>query len=300
MNLKKYLGGYHRLFACILSLFVAAFFSSMSYATEGHEHNGDHEHNGGHGKPDQFKFIQGEVSTGANIMLGEPISEFPQPWGRLAESVVGVYNPDGENPFPLTPSTPLDSILASSVPQPLIDEFPLTSPHNVPLHETLTSVTPSLELGTLPENSDAAVDEASSSRQPVTLGDWLAASGMMEIKCFEDGAAKLEMKVEGLIPNGLYTLWQTRGTSDGSIAAVPAGGIPNVLVPNETGEATYSRDMGVCPLVENDGEPVIMYELAYHSDARIHGGVPDLPTLGFPFGWGTHTQITFPVRLEGD
>ena len=250
----------------------------------------------GHSKKER-QVIKGSATTGANILLGEPVYTFPDPWGEIAIPVVGEYNPNGVDPFPLTPSTSNDAVLASRVADFLQVAFPLAEPHNVPLSETLTAIDGNLNLGEVPSMEDAGINEASSARPAVTLGDWLQAEGKMHIKCNEDGA-KLTMRVKHLIPGGLYSLWQTRGTVSGGLAAVPAGGIPNFIVPDENGKAVYKRNMTHCPLNTGDSdEPVLMYELAYHSDSRVHGAVPDLPDMGYGFGWSTHTQLTFPVLL---
>jgi hypothetical protein len=134
------------------------------------------------------------------------------------------------------------------------------------------------------------------------LGEWLKAKGNARLTCYDDGTAEVEMNFEGLIENGLYSIWATYGDPDtGGFAPVPLGGTPNIIVPGSEGEAKYKRYLNDCPLTLVEGEkPLLLVEVAYHSYGMVYGAVADLPGLGYPFGLTTHTQINFPVNIVGN
>ncbi len=108
------------------------------------------------------------------------------------------------------------------------------------------------------------------------------------------------MTLKGLVKNGLYSVWATYGDPDsGGFAPAPLGGTPNIIVPGSEGKAKFVRVLNGCPLTPQAGErPLLLIEVAYHSDGMIYGGVADLPDAGYPFGLTTHTHINFPVIIE--
>ena len=110
--------------------------------------------------------------------------------------------------------------------------------------------------------------------------------------CNEDGPAMVEIRFRGLIENGVYSVWATYGDPETErLAPMPLGGTPNIIVPGPRGKATFKRFLNDCPLTPAPGDrPLLLIEVAYHSDGMVYGGAADLPNAGFPFGLTTHTD----------
>lgn len=128
---------------------------------------------------------------------------------------------------------------------------------------------------------------------PVTEEEWTAVSGTARVECTESGT-EVSVQMDGLIPNGVYSLWLHRfrypgfdpaaptrnrkgsgclGASDGSenwwVASVDGTGGLSVTV--ERGELSMGGYASGCLLSST-------YELqvigAYHADGRTWGPVP--------------------------
>lgn len=136
---------------------------------------------------------------------------------------MGVYNPDGDQPLPITPDTPMDAVLATIVDPELnvvfpgaLDAFPPNPDGiNVPLRDVgtwttglinhLNSDEPLVDRSrvSLPFDVDAQIatqaQSGTLSSDSITLGDWLKASGKMTIRCKPEDHAKLSIKVKATI-----------------------------------------------------------------------------------------------------
>jgi len=125
------------------------------------------------------------------------------------------------------------------------------------------------------------------SPNPITFGDWIkGGDSKLKIKVFKNGMSKVKMKIKGLLPNSLYGVWQFNqaGGPPG-----PFGGIPNIIVTDDEGNATMKRKLPF-----NVNEIVDSLILVYHSDHRIYGGTPSLVrTQGGP---DIHFQLKFDVK----
>jgi hypothetical protein len=290
MNIKKPL--LNSIYFVIYALLMAVFFTTPSFA-------------GDEGKSRKHKkvlSIQGVVATGANTFLGEPFWDFGSPWGMLTFSSMGGYNAEGDEPFTLTPDTPHNMILASQVDPKLLALFVTKVPQNIPLRQNYSMINGSGDRGQLPPVTAVAGSEQSKSlpNDPITLGKWMNAKAKAKFICKKDGTAKVKMRFTGLVENGLYSVWATYGDpATGGLAPVPLGGTPNIIVPGSKGKAKFERVLNDCPLTPKAGEkPLLLIEVAYHSDGMVYGGVADLPDTGFPFGLTTHTHINFPVIID--
>jgi len=139
--------------------------------------------------------------------------------------------------------------------------------------------------------SQAAPDQP----DPITLGDWLKASGNMRVSCEEDGTAEIKIKVHDLIPHRAYTVWAMWHLSDGRIFPQPFGGAPNGYITDEEGEAEYERTLNFCPLeaarngIDNNRLLSIITHL--HSDHVLYGAVPTPSGAGLPPGTVGHMQL---------
>jgi len=164
----------------------------------------------------------------------------------------------------------------------------------------------------LPFQSDAPIAsqaKADSSSEPITLQDWLKASGEMEFHCRENGTASLQIKVKDMVPNRAYTVWAMWHLADGRIFPQPFGGAPNAYITDNEGNASLKRELNFCPQdvaqngIENNRLLSIITHL--HSDHIIYGGVPVPTATGFPPGTVGHMQLewNFPgvgIRLIHD
>lgn len=108
------------------------------------------------------------------------------------------------------------------------------------------------------------------------------AKGWMHIRCKSDGSAKVNLRFENLIPNGVYSLWAfwnttPPGASQAKTVPLPFGGIPNVMIPDGRGMASFKRELASCPKdVSTDGSIMLFIDLAYHSDSNLSGTFPQI------------------------
>lgn len=271
----------------IILLIVLVIFTTAIYADKGHvEHK---------------RLIWAENANGANTYLGETLWRFPEPVGEFTVISSGALNPDGELALPLTKDMPGNTVIVSKVDEKVesgIGQFH----ENIPLRMVPTYVDADFNRGELKSILDVNQDQLGQSlpNDTITIDSWGKAKGAMRVKCLRDGTATVKMRFWNLIPNALFTVWQTHGTPDGGLGATPLGGAPNVLVPDTKGKATFERTLNSCPFTTQEGtNPVLLYEIAFHSDALVYGGLPDSAKLGLEFGRQTHTILNFPIKIDG-
>ncbi|MGH8628926.1 MAG: hypothetical protein ACREYC_27960, partial [Gammaproteobacteria bacterium] len=202
--------------------------------------------------------IKGIGSTGVNERCGEPVFSLPPPLPPdFRGALVGEFDPTpgAVAAIPLTPTNCDKNILLASTTDPVFldaTRVPDADPRikNIPLRDAFVTVTRDgvrasiPRLGALPPNPIPPVK--SEPNDPITLGTWLKARGHMTITCKEDGSARVRARFEKLIPNGVYTmwgLWKTTppGAPGPMLVPFPLGGVPNSLVPDEDGDATFKR-----------------------------------------------------------
>jgi hypothetical protein len=151
MTIKKHLRGSNYFLASAILVFTATTFSGTSFAMG--EQNGQ-EHT-----------VDGVVGTGANILGDQPYWDFGGPWGVLTFSAVGGFNPDGNDPMPLTQDTPLDTVLVSLVDDKILDEigYDTAAPQNTPLRQNYTAINGAGDRGELPAVTEVKGYEQSKS-----------------------------------------------------------------------------------------------------------------------------------------
>ena len=271
--------------------------------------------------------IQGKPVTGINEFCGSPVFSLPLPSPlppTLRATNLGQYNPGGALPFPLsstncsdditvTTTTDLDFLAAAGIPDvnPGLKNIPLRQNFVITGQDGSRSMVPSLRQ--VPGN--ALPPTASNPDNPITLGKWLNTKGRVHIVCKANGKATIDATFRNLIPNGVYSMWGVWTTPPPGppIVPVPLGGIPNALVPDQHGEASFFRELASCPLdVTQDGSVMMFISLAYHSDSDLNGAEPELgavptvfhPPVGNSFtstlvpGVATHDAIEFPVNVD--
>jgi len=266
------------------------------------------DHN--HGR--KFK-INGVAVTGINDFCGLPVASLPVPAGlppTIRATNLGEYDPDGALPIPLSPTNCRDDIViatstdtaflaAAGIPDidPRLKNLPLREVPVVAGVDGKRRVLPPLSV--VPGN--ALPPTKSDPNDTLTLGDWLSARGRLHLRCKADGTARVRIRFRNLVPNGVYTMWGVYNTTppespSAQIVPVPLGGVPNVIIPDSRGRATYIRDLSSCPKdVTEDGSRMMFMTMAYHSDANVSGAVPEIgaaPTQ-FVAEDGTEFSSTF-------
>ena len=142
----------------------------------------------------------------------------------------------------------------------------------------------------------------------ITLGEYNMVSGWADVKCIKKGT-HVVVHLQGLIPNGVYTIWVLTFKSPGFNPTLPnpfinlngngALGAPdgsqNAFKAGSDGTAELSVIMPAESLSNFGSVPNCLgdvYEThivaAYHSDQLTHGGSPGNPAtwvvqFGFPF-----------------
>ncbi|MEO1140265.1 MAG: hypothetical protein AAFW87_12500 [Pseudomonadota bacterium] len=125
----------------------------------------------------------------------------------------------------------------------------------------------------------------------LTLGEWLGASGSGHYHV-EDGQGHLTVEFEGLVPNGIYTLWHffmVNGQTDPFIGTfdLPAGaldGSQSVFIADADGSATFDQSFDTT--LQLSGEQLTAgLAVNWHSDGNTYGVLPG------DFGQNAHIQL---------
>ncbi len=125
----------------------------------------------------------------------------------------------------------------------------------------------------------------------LTLGEWLGASGSGTYSC-ENGEGRLQLTFDGLVPDGVYTLWHYFvawpptepfiGTYD-----LPVGsrdGAQADLIADANGAASYDQTFKPC--LQLSGEHLAAgIAVNWHSDGKTYGVEPG------EFGHNAHIQL---------
>ncbi|MEO0425448.1 MAG: hypothetical protein AAF184_24150 [Pseudomonadota bacterium] len=248
--------------------------------------------------------IDGIVETGLNRFLGEPIVDWGGELGTFGANFLGEYDPSSDLPLPLTAATPGYALLATNIDREFQEvmfgqppETLDTSGENLPLREAFLQAGPSVfERAQVSGHADAQPYTLSRSEPntQISLDDWTAGEGRMRIRCRADGTASMRVRFEHLVPNGVYTLWHFY-VGDAGPGVLPAGGVPNVFVPDAQGNGRFVRELSYCPTAADS--PTLAYLLAYHVDGAAYGGFPDAPLEHLYGGVVTVEQLIFPVNV---
>jgi hypothetical protein len=129
----------------------------------------------------------------------------------------------------------------------------------------------------------------------VTLREWVRGFGEVKISCSGKGT-KYKMRFEGLIPNGVYTVFSFSDMGTGRLATQPSGEDKSTFQADADGEAvlsvvatpgpmTLTGVMPQCSLTDLQRE---FFVVLYHIDSRpgcgaspTCGGGTDLPHMYF-------------------
>lgn len=255
-------------------------------------------------------YIKGIVVNGANRILDGPARDYGTvlgiPIDTISFSELAVYNPDGDEPLPLTSETPKSAVLATNFDAEFAQIFGIdpstidSSLSNVPLQQVKTLVSgDNITRESLPGISESVPFSLSISapNKPITLGDWQKASGMAIINCNDDGSSKVKLTFKNMIPNRIYSVWAAVVTPQG-VANPPFGGVPPAFVTNDKGNAVFKRELNFCPLELNEevNGQIMWIAVVLHSDHMLYGGVFSTDKLFA--GTVSHDHMAFPLLGE--
>lgn len=248
---------------------------------------------------------RGEAITGANRLLGEPLYSYdfaPNP--TFGFNTVDELDLVGPLPTPLTPSSSMDAVLVTTYPN-LAAVPPDVEPNlNVPLRDVGTFVNGMLDRNSVPFHLDDAAPIVGPTQagpvqpDPITLRDWLKGGGVAYTRCGSRGNF-INIFVNRLIPNRMYSAIALWLRDDGSFRPVSLGGVPNVLMTNAYGGGHLSRELNFCPeKAARDGvdaDHLIGIAVLYHSAHVDWGAIPTpgAPGFLFPPGSMVHGHIWF-------
>lgn len=125
----------------------------------------------------------------------------------------------------------------------------------------------------------------------MTLGEWFGAKGHGSYRC-ENGEARIDVEFDGLVPDGVYTMWHffmASPPTDPFIGTydLPLGsrdGSESVFVAAADGSARFERRFKPC--LQLSGEHLMAgLAVAWHSDGNTYGVEPG------EFATNSHIQL---------
>lgn len=248
--------------------------------------------------------LEGHVVTGFNRFLGAPVWDLGPGAGGVGFSFLFAYEEGAAKPSPLTAASPMDTVLATGFDEALFGDIAPSELLNIPLHDVARVANDGSRVRVKTADETLPFELARSTpNETITLADWTSAEGNMTFTCFEDGTATVEIDAQGLIPNGVYTLWgiffrdfSGDGNIDG-MAPSPLGGVPNVLVAGLDGSGSMIRNLNYCP---QDETTLVTTALSFHSDGNVYGGAPEiLMSPGITSGMVSHEHLAWGVHVQG-
>lgn len=278
--------------------------TSFAFAGNDGRYRDDHRWN-----PKPTLVSKGIAATGTNRLLGQPIFDHGiLNNGTRGFTAVAGYNPNGDLPIELTPDTPLNTILATTVDPLFIEGTDVTIdnlvvPVNIPIHRPLMVINGFDERGQLPHAADVTPPTRSmiTPDGPVTLRQWLKAKGRLRIVCDSEDTSKVTIKFRNMIPYGVYTVWAAWGNElEPRWKARPFGGAPSAFIADGNGRAIFKRPLQNCPAIipdDNSVDRLLFLSVLFHSDGSLYGAVPEPWGLGLPLGTVTQAHINFPVNV---
>lgn len=259
----------------------------------------------------------GVSSTGFNRKFDEPLYNLGQ-FGGLGFNTIGEYIPGGDEAAPLTKNTPRNVLLATYVDESFLNSFQGDSPYiaptdslNVLLRDVKSNVdVTGVNFQTIPDLFEVEPFVIFQHGQgvpyfPIHLHQWLKAKGQVSIVCNEGEMPVITLQAKNLIPNRFYSVWGFFDDHDAQLPFEnfgpirPVGGIPNIVVTDLLGNATFKRKLNFCPMDLKEGEkPLATIFLAFHSNQHFGGSMMSFPDQGRMPGNAVHIQLHFPVSAQ--
>ena len=136
-----------------------------------------------------------------------------------------------------------------------------------------------------------------------TLREWLKANGRLAIKCHSKHNAIYRLRLNDLVPGGLYTSWAFFFDTQEQqlITDRPFGGTSaNVFSADYRGKASVKQFLNFCPRLIDESEryQLVGVFVVLHPDGQVHGGVPHTvqkePHIGPGINSMAHIMFAFP------
>lgn len=260
---------------------------------------------------------KGMVATGFNRLLGEPLMMLGS-LGTFGYTTLGTFNSAGVEAHRLSQETDKSALLATIVDDVFLDSFygdqPFVVPPsslNIPLRDVPANIdVTGSNFQVIPGISETEAYVAFQPGQafpfePIQLKHWLKAKGKATLKCEANKAPTVKLEMKGLVPNRFYSAWAVFEKANAQFPMKgfgpvrPLGGVPNMIVSDYSGKATFERELNFCALDLKDNEvPLSNIFVMYHSNFHFAGTVPTFPELGrFP-GNVAHIQLHFPFSAK--
>lgn len=258
---------------------------------------------------EKYHFVKAEVVTGVNSFLGSPVVDLGVvlgvPLGVFHFSELGEYNPDGEVKV-LSPETKTNAVLATIIDPAIFKVLGLDpgqideSLVNIPLNSVKTLFNGDGVSRLKPKPSAVSLPDeisVSSASKPVTLKQWLSASGVAKIYCHGSEFSYVSLELKKLLPDRVYTVW-VGSVKKGNLQGFdlgPFGGSPSSFTTDLSGNAIFNRYVNYCPVIPFDSatKQVLRFVVALHSDHMIYGSVPSLLGRGLLGGTVSHNHLEF-------
>lgn len=267
------------------------------------------------------KVIRSIVATGLNDVLGERPFDLGPPFGAFGFAMLGIYNPSGPEPVPLSPKAS-DSDLLTTVAhpnflslagktradvQPGWENVPL---RDVPINIDFASIATHGNGIKKPLRGVLAAEPLEVAQaepaNPITVGQWMKGRGILKIACESKDRATLKMTVKSLLPNRIYGIGATMGrihtvpVNEGRLSPFTIGGVPHIFATDEQGDGEIERTINFCPLdPESMERPLLVVNLLHYSRHQNYGAVPEPVFVnGLWLGMVTHNHLQFPVNVK--
>jgi hypothetical protein len=130
---------------------------------------------------------------------------------------------------------------------------------------------------------DFRAEDGRQHSQPITLGQWVKASGELRVRIEEDGEhAVFDLSMQHLVPLSLYTVMSLRAFDLRPSNPTRPGplGIPNCFVTDRWGQATYTARLANPFPHTNNGNRIINIVVLFMSTQASYGGAIGLHGLG--------------------
>lgn len=268
---------------------------------------------GGNGTRVWFRLLQ--PSTGFNTDCTAPVFQLPpEITPEVLVDFIGLHDPDAPASGPDRDAIPLtaddcvnngDKEVATTVNQTFLNLFGLPDAdtrlknlrsNEVPVVAGADGSRSFLQA----EGSTSAPLPATLSlpSAPLTLDEFRGVRGFMFLKCRADGTAKVRIDVYRYRPHELLTIWALWAFPEGlgviNAAALPFGGVPNAMIPNERGYARFVRELSYCPMdAQENGAKLMWLDIATHMDGAVNGATPDVPVLQSTFTDASDPSVNF-------
>ncbi len=256
-------------------------------------------------KKTNVQIVRGQVVTGANRLLGEPLFTYDFAANTtFGFNTLDEHNPGAELPIPLTPDSHRNTVLATTFPNLAGVPAGVLPNVNIALRDVGTYINGLLDRGLVPFHLDPGAPVIGPTQaephnpDPIRLRDWTRGRGLAITRCGHDGNYA-SVFVKRLIPNRLYSAWalwlsEAPGTAFQPIAL---GGAPSVIMTDAHGKGSLTRELNFCPEdAARDGvgaERLIGFIVILHSDHVSLGPIPTPSPLGFPPGSIVHGHMWF-------